>query len=177
MSDVIDQLLDELQRAGVFASATRGGAHYPDHYKEIARPIIAKYLAAHSAPSSIAAAIREKLPLPGITLIEAERRRQISAEGWTAEHDNRHDEGEMALAAACYASPILLYQKVDRANQIRFVDPWPWDDRWDKRPEDGNVKLPNSSVGIKERIRQLSKAGALVAAELDRLLREATNAQ
>jgi hypothetical protein len=116
------------------------------------------------------------MSLPGIALIEAERRRQISAEGWDAEHDNRHDAGEMALAASCYASPTLLYEmKPNYANQIVFVDPWPWEDCWDKRQRDGNVIMPNSFCTTKERIRQLSKAGALIAAELDRLLREAIN--
>jgi len=33
--------------------------------------------------------------------IIAERQRQTSAEGWTAEHDDEHTEGEIASAAAC----------------------------------------------------------------------------
>jgi hypothetical protein len=109
--------------------------------------------------------------LPGVLLIETERRRQIESEGWSAEHDDEHADGQMAMAAALYATPVLLYQKVDRANCISFVDPWPWDDRWDKRPEDGNVIQPNGSEATTERVRQLVKAGALIAAEIDRLLR------
>lgn len=37
----------------------------------------------------------------------AERRRQIETEGWTPEHDDRHNAGEMALAASCYAQEGL----------------------------------------------------------------------
>jgi hypothetical protein len=33
----------------------------------------------------------------------AERQRQISEEGWTPEHDDQHDGGEMAAAAGTYA--------------------------------------------------------------------------
>lgn len=32
-----------------------------------------------------------------------ERRRQVEAEGWSSEHDDTHDKGELAGAAACYA--------------------------------------------------------------------------
>jgi cell pole-organizing protein PopZ len=86
--------------------------------------------------------------------IVAERRRQIEAEGWTPEHDDAHDDGEMAHAAACYAN--------HSADQIRDHvcppgDPpmdWPWDDEsW--RPS--------------TRRRDLVKAAALIVAEIERL--------
>ncbi|HBO5047556.1 hypothetical protein [Pseudomonas aeruginosa] len=35
--------------------------------------------------------------------VQAERRRQIEAEGWTPEHDDEHADGQMAQAAGCYA--------------------------------------------------------------------------
>jgi len=108
----------------------------------------------------------------GAELIAAERKRQIEAEGWTPEHDDDHDGGELALAACCYATPIPLYRKSDRPlahNIIQFYDPWPWDDGWDKRKRGGNVpRIPDSNA---ERVRMLVKAGALVAAEIDRLQR------
>lgn len=34
-----------------------------------------------------------------IAEIAAERKRQIEAEGWTPEHDDAHDKGELARAA------------------------------------------------------------------------------
>ncbi|MFF6751834.1 hypothetical protein ACET5A_31145, partial [Pseudomonas aeruginosa] len=35
--------------------------------------------------------------------VQAERLRQVEAEGWTPEHDDAHSHGQMARAAACYA--------------------------------------------------------------------------
>jgi len=83
----------------------------------------------------------------GINLIEAERERQIYREGWTEEHDDKHVNNELALAAACYAVPDVFSQGY-----------WPptWDLSWYKSTT---------------RIRDLVKAGALIAAEIDRLQR------
>ena len=83
--------------------------------------------------------------MKGIELITAERERQISEEGWTAEHDQEHDDGELAKAAACYLLPEIKGEW------------WPWSWKWWKpTPEDRQCELV--------------KAGALVAAELDRVL-------
>jgi hypothetical protein len=94
----------------------------------------------------------------GIQRIVDERARQIAKEGWTPEHDDEHVEGELALVGALYATP-------------EFEDKWPstWCKDWDKRilPEYRNSLLPTA-----ERIRELEKAGALIAAEIDRLLRK-----
>lgn len=85
----------------------------------------------------------------GIELIAAERARQISDDGWTAGHDDRHIGRELALAARTYLS--------------RAIDPnenpayWPWDATWWKPSTDP--------------VRNLVKAGALIAAEIDRLQR------
>ena len=85
----------------------------------------------------------------GIELIAEERQRQIEEEGWTAEHDKQWKHGELAEAAACYASWL------DRpSTDIEAV--WPFDMTWWKPSQD--------------RIRELQKAGALIAAEIDRLL-------
>jgi len=112
----------------------------------------------------------------GAELITKERQRQIEKEGWTAEHDDEYTDGSLALVAALYATPELLYKRIDFVNQVSFIDPWPWDAGWDKRPHpgNGNVVRDNSPfyVSRDERIRQLEKAGALVAAEIDRLLRK-----
>lgn len=91
--------------------------------------------------------------MKGIDLITQERKRQIDQEGWTPEHDQQHSDGELVKAAVCYAIPD------DR--RIRFDDGtphfWPWHPMWWK-------PTPN------DRIRELTKAGALIAAEIDRLL-------
>jgi hypothetical protein len=93
----------------------------------------------------------------GVERIAAERQRQIEAEGWTAAHDDEHEDGELALAAALYASPVPLYA---RHRSGHHYDPWPWSEDWDKR-------------GTTSRLRALEKAGALIAAEIDRLTRAA----
>lgn len=95
----------------------------------------------------------------GISLIAAERRRQVEVEGWTPEHDDRHDRGELAQAAACYAGHPwmgLILSGIGARTIIESL--WPWSRGWWK-PTAGDRK------------RDLVKAGALIAAELDRLLR------
>jgi hypothetical protein len=103
----------------------------------------------------------------GVRLIAAERARQEAEEGWTAEHDDTHTQGEMAIAAACYAwpSPRPLFVK----------QAWPWDREWWK------PAIPGERIGFPEehsadeiaaaRIKDLVRAGALIAAEIDRLSR------
>ncbi|MCD9097078.1 hypothetical protein [Luteimonas fraxinea] len=87
----------------------------------------------------------------GASLISAERSRQISAEGWSAEHDDAHADLALVRAAVAYA----LYGISRRVVDDSF---WPWHLDWWK-PSD--------------RVRNLVKAGALIAAEIDRLHRAA----
>ena len=92
----------------------------------------------------------------GIESIAAERQRQIEKEGWTPAHDNEHDEGDIALAAACYALPVAE----NYVECIEGMGPimWPWAYKWWKP---------------KDRRSDLVRAGALIAAEIDRLDRAA----
>lgn len=80
----------------------------------------------------------------------AERIRQVEAEGWTAEHDDAHDKGEMATVAACYA----LHAGGFSAEAVMEIWPKPWGRLWWK---------PNTPR------RDLVKAGALILAEIERL--------
>lgn len=99
-------------------------------------------------------------------MIVAERKRQIDVEGYGDDHDDDHVLGELALAAACYAAPGRIYHRKDYGSKsIEFEDPWPWDAQFDRRPS------KPKKVSNKHRIRLLTKAGALIAAEIDRLLR------
>lgn len=109
---------------------------------------------------------------PGAQRIAKERARQLSDEGYDADHDDEHDGGELALAAALYATPELLYIARQFAGGIAYQDAWPWpgyDGRWN--PNGANYPHPNADAPIDERIRMLEKSGALCAAEIDRLLR------
>jgi hypothetical protein len=87
----------------------------------------------------------------GVELIRQERQRQIEVEGWTPEHDDEHSRRELQFAAVSY----VLYA-------ANYDDPlpriWPWERKWWK-PSDGHI-------------RNLVKAGALIAAEIDRLQRK-----
>ena len=62
--------------------------------------------------------------------IYLERARQIFGEGWTPEHDDRYCPGELAVAAACYATHGTYAKTVDARAEI---DAWPWGPEWDKR--------------------------------------------
>lgn len=95
----------------------------------------------------------------------AERERQKSVEGWTAEHDDQHTKGQLAKAAACYAVGSQIKGKSDiietstvKAAKWRY---WPWADEWWK-PTD--------------RRRDLVKAGALILAEIERIDRAISKA-
>lgn len=97
--------------------------------------------------------------MTGIESIAAERQRQIEAEGWTAEHDDKHTEGELAHAAAEYA----WHAGVSEGGRAEFPpgapsELWPWASKWWKP---------------KSRREDLVRAGALIAAEIDRLDRAA----
>lgn len=85
--------------------------------------------------------------------IAAERKRQIKEEGWTTKHDDTHDRGEMALAAACYAASGSGRED-GVLQQSSWWSVWPWDLKWWKP---------------KDRRRDLVRAGALIVAEIERL--------
>lgn len=89
----------------------------------------------------------------GIELIAKERDRQINGEGFTADHDSQYKNEELVLAAIAYI------EADETDNQENLYTPthsfWPLSSEWWK-PGD--------------RIRNLVKAGALIAAEIDRLL-------
>jgi hypothetical protein len=119
-----------------------------------------------------------KRQLIGIQLITTERLRQIEVEGWTDEHDDEHERGELASAAVCYASPFQPFVLDHRTHpdEYKFIDAYPpsWDKQWDKRLYSnagyGDI-VENQDLPTDERIRNLVKAGALIAAEIDRLQR------
>lgn len=103
---------------------------------------------------------REGDAMNGAELIAAERQRQIDAEGWTPEHDDEHVECEMLRAALCYAEAAgfdLGMEGSVTGDPPLAPHRWPWDESWWKP--------------YGEPVRNLVKAGALIAAEIDRLSR------
>jgi hypothetical protein len=122
--------------------------------------------------------------LTGAGLIAAERRRQIEQEGWTEGHDDEHDDGSLLLAAICYAAPVRVFVQQDHAVGLSFMDPWPdsWSQQWDKRSRYGNGYEVGNGIAdpdtytAEQRLDLLVKAGALIAAEIDRQKRTAGSA-
>lgn len=86
--------------------------------------------------------------------VMAERQRQIEVEGWTPEHDDAHDHGQMAGAALCYLAQNIPHWA--RVHVLRCY--WPWDANWWKSTSHR---------------RDLVKAAALILAEIERLDRAA----
>jgi len=97
----------------------------------------------------------------GIEIIQEERIRQVSVENYSDQSDDLESKGEMAGAAACYALNACGFSNPHILESIRppvvsKVRIWPWAEHYWK---------PSSQI------RDLAKAGALIAAEIDRLQR------
>lgn len=89
--------------------------------------------------------------------IAAERLRQINMEGWTLEHDDTHDRGELADAAAAYAIGPGRFPFSLGVVEHPIQSPpmmWPWTVSWWK-PRDRRYDL--------------IRAGALIVAEIERI--------
>lgn len=107
---------------------------------------------------------------PGVNAIAAERLRQLESEGWWPEHDDKWKNGELIQAAATYVFAGALKEMRDDPYDCG----WPWDIEWfkpfkEKEPENSYEDRDSYEV---DRIRCLEKAGALIAAEIDRLKRK-----
>ena len=102
----------------------------------------------------------------GIDLIAEERQRQIDVEGYTKQHDSQHQASEFIYAAIAYAEAAkvgincqemgndntceIMRRKLEKGRDYPFG--------WDFKPTTD--------------IRDLVKAGALIAATIDRLQNE-----
>lgn len=111
---------------------------------------------------------KRRAAMSGVIDIAVERQRQITDENWSHEHDDQHRDKSLALVAALYATPIPLQQVIVAPDgTVSTRDPWPWhfhdastleplDNSWDKRK-------------VHDERRRLVIAGALIAAEIDRI--------
>jgi len=94
----------------------------------------------------------------GVELIAIERKRQIEKLGYTIYEDShKYGDDQLAIAGAIYAFPRekraqTVWLKESWTDLVRLF--WPWDLKyWKPTPED--------------RIKELTKAGALIAAQID----------
>jgi len=142
-------MLDVIEASDAESARATYGLRAKDAWPEHAlRDVLALGIAAPGAPGPEGGA------LSVVDEIAQERRRQIEAEGFNAEHDAQHGPGELALAGACYALwdfPVLEVNRI--AKEL-----WPWADRWWK---------PKSVR------HDLIRAAALIVAEIERLDRGA----
>ena len=93
----------------------------------------------------------------GIELIAEERAEQIGKHGWTPEHDDTHTDGSLRVVAAtlaCDGTDAAVTDPLDRGSDC---DPW---------------GLLEKLQGDENRVHRLAVAGALIAAEIDRIQRE-----
>lgn len=101
----------------------------------------------------------------GVQLISDERKRQIEEEGWTPGHDDEHGVGDLACAAIAYTYEGIARQgewtNFCRVPRGQVPKDWPWAAGWWKPKEDP--------------VRNLVIAGALIAAEIDKLQRRIEN--
>ena len=94
------------------------------------------------------------MEIKSIELVKNERIRQINEEGYSFDHDDQEYLQQLSDAATVYACNAF-----DRHTLMHL---WPWDKKYFK---------PDKDNTIDGRIKELTKAGALICAEIDRLIR------
>jgi hypothetical protein len=101
----------------------------------------------------------------GIELIAEERRRQIEELGYTPENDDKYTDGELAAAACVYADFANYHGSFDlmdgsgKASVLIQRDfKWPFE-------------VSDLHLTPEDRVTELKKAGAMIAAEIDRVNR------
>jgi hypothetical protein len=108
----------------------------------------------------------EPFRTPGLNTAAAvdvlvERRRQVEAEGWTPEHDDEHDDGELAAASAAYALAAADLQHPQSQGDGDFKsappDMWPWSRDWWK-PADARRMLVKAGALNQAAIEQIDRA-------------------
>lgn len=101
----------------------------------------------------------------GIELIAEERKRQIEKEGYSALHDSNHKPSEFIRAAEAYIEAATIDADGKKDNDVltqmykdgKGLNIWPW----------GMATFKPTTAK-----RDLVKAGALIAAAIDRLQME-----
>ena len=90
----------------------------------------------------------------GIELIAEERQKQIEKNGWDSNHDDLHTDGSLRVVAATLCAVGTDATVLDPLERGTLQNPWGLEE---KLRED--------------HVRRLKVAGALIAAEIDRIQR------
>jgi hypothetical protein len=125
---------------------------YYEILRLIGHPITGADINDSAAPAVDRAAVIEE--------VIAERRRQI-AKGYDAAHDDAHDDGSIATAAAVYAlHPFVWHLVITEGSKRRLLslaDFWPWE--WSQfEPADERRNLVRSAAMIIAEIERLDRA-------------------
>lgn len=92
-----------------------------------------------------------------LELVAKERTRQIVGKGYGRSHDDKHTNGELADAAACYgATAEMIYEHPDIHY---YTEVWPWEPEYLKKEDH-------------DRKQQLIIGAAFFMAEYERIVRE-----
>jgi hypothetical protein len=111
------------------------------------------------------------LTRPSLTAIAEERYRQVDEEGYTFAHDDAHGHNDLADAAASYAQEPESRRTLGGPPRL-----WPWAvEDWKPDSEIRDVQTadgiyPGDLIRYSDegRLRELTKAGALLVADIDR---------
>ena len=112
--------------------------------------------------------MKKEQQITGIQLVTEERNRQIEKEGYTLRHDLRMYDfnDQLTIAAICYALPPKINSKELKSALLT--------DESKKEDDYRNYYFPWQLVYFKpspeDRIRELTKAAALLVAQIDVLL-------
>ena len=109
----------------------------------------------------------------GIELITEERNEHPSKHGFNLEHDKQHEDSSLSWNAAILATPNILFCKHEFANVTTYekaevCEGWKLPSP-NFGPNGSNVVIDNEKLPKTKRIKQLKVAGALIAAEIDRI--------
>lgn len=110
---------------------------------------------------------------PGVQEIDSARERRIEGHGYDAARDDTYTAGQLVVAAVRYANVARLGPnardliRVGDAERVAAGLPLAsWPNGW----SEASYRMGHGN-SFADRIRELSKAGALIAAEIDRLKR------
>lgn len=113
----------------------------------------------------------------GIELIAEERQRQIEVKGYDADHDEMESAFQLSAAAGLFIANAQNKDFKDHTHydmmgnicrfQFREIDTKKWKEEWPWPDHDGRE---DSDI-----LTSLIKAGALIAAEIDRLQNQPSN--
>lgn len=107
----------------------------------------------------------ENTEFKGASIVAKERLRQIEKFDWSPAHDDQYKDGELLVYAQYWMSMLELTEVREYVKKfLQSLGQSGWGDEWFKYDE----RTP---------VERLARAGALVAAEIDRVGRLNTKAQ